>query len=395
MDKRSIYLHVSWPWWRRIFIGLNILALVLSIILSWHYLRGGLMIGCGAGSPCEQVLNSKWSLFAGLIPVSSLAAGVYMALLVSVLFIGPSADEQVRKIAWKTMLILSGAVAGSAIWFTILQKWFIGDYCPYCLSIHITGLLMASIIIWRALKESGGLKLSRLHMTGLTFAGLGLTVIMAVSQVIFTSGQVYQDGESLNYQPGHDYAGSPIVGSPDAPYIVNLLFDYQCPHCQKVHFMLDETVRRYNGKLAFALFPAPLYSECNPYVPAGVDTYKNSCELVRIGLAIWITNHEAFHEFENWMFTFDSGDAWIPRNIESAREKAVDLVGREKFETALTDPWIDQYIQKCTQVYGQTIRDGRGGIPKMIYGNRWVIPQPETPEDLILILQNSLALPEP
>ena len=36
-------------------------------------------------------------------------------------------------------------------------------------------------------------------------------------------------------------------------YIVTVLFDYKCPHCQQLHFMLDEAIRRYGGKLAFAL----------------------------------------------------------------------------------------------------------------------------------------------
>ncbi len=52
--------------------GLNILALVLATLMSWHYLTGGSMSGCGVGSPCEQVLNSRWSTIAGVLPVSGL-----------------------------------------------------------------------------------------------------------------------------------------------------------------------------------------------------------------------------------------------------------------------------------------------------------------------------------
>ena len=135
--------------------GLNTLALVLSAILSWHYLMGGSMAGCGGGSPCEQVLNSQWSVIAGIFPVSGLAVGVYLALLVSGLFIGPATEVPVRRLAWKAMLVLAGAVAGSAIWFTILQKWVIGEFCPYCMTTHITGLLLAALIIWRAIRVKG------------------------------------------------------------------------------------------------------------------------------------------------------------------------------------------------------------------------------------------------
>jgi uncharacterized membrane protein len=154
-NKEKSHIQRSWPWWRRILTGLNMLALVLSVILSWHYLKGGSMVGCGGGSPCEQVLNSQWSTIAGIIPVSGLAVGAYLALLVASLFIGSATEAPIRRLAWSVMLILVGSVSGSALWFTILQKWFIGHFCPYCMTTHITGLLLAAMVIWRAIKEFG------------------------------------------------------------------------------------------------------------------------------------------------------------------------------------------------------------------------------------------------
>jgi len=52
-------------------------------------------------------------------------------------------------------------------------------------------------------------------------------------------------------------------------------------------------------------------------------------------------------------------------------------------------------MQKCIQIYGQTIQNGKGGVPKMIFGSRWVIPELYNADDLIMILQNSLAMPKP
>src|SRR5512137_1317376 len=135
--------------------GLNIIALVLTMIMSWHYLTGGSIAGCGGGSPCEQVLSSRWSAIAGILPVSGLAAGVYLTMLVASLFIGQATEAPIRRLAWSVMLILAGSIAGSAIWFTILQKWVIGDFCPYCMTTHICGLLLTALVIWRAIKEFG------------------------------------------------------------------------------------------------------------------------------------------------------------------------------------------------------------------------------------------------
>lgn len=392
-------LKQSWPWWRLVMTGLNILALLLSAIMSWHYLSGGSIAGCGGGSPCEQVLNSRWSNIAGVFPVSGLAIGVYLAMLISGLYIGPAAEESIRRLAWKVMLILAGSVAGSAIWFTILQKWAIRAFCPYCMTAHITGLLLAALIIWRALMKPGGNLSGRiikpLPVIGLALSGMTLAGILAVSQAGFNPRAVHSDGGSQENLPAIDYHNAPVAGSPDAPYIVTLLFDYQCPHCQKIHFMLDEVIHLYKNKLAFVLCPAPLNSKCNPYIPRDVDAYINSCDLAGIGLAVWLADRKAHPVFENWMFTYESGNYWLPRSLEAAREKAIELVGREKFEASLTDSWIGQYLKTSTQIYGYTIQSGMGGIPKMIFGSRWVIPEPYNADDLIRILQENLGVPTP
>jgi uncharacterized membrane protein len=75
-------LQTQWPLWRWIMFGLNILALAISAILSWHYMNGSSFAGCGGGSPCEQVLTSQWSSL-GILPVSGLAFGVYLSILIA------------------------------------------------------------------------------------------------------------------------------------------------------------------------------------------------------------------------------------------------------------------------------------------------------------------------
>lgn len=380
----------EWPLWRLILTGLNVVALVLSAILCWHYLNGGSLIGCDGASTCEQVLGSKWSMIAGTVPVSGLAMGVYLVMLITGLNIGPAIEAPVRRMAWAVLLVLAGSIAGMAIWFIIVQKWLIGEFCPYCMTEHTIGILMAAIITWRAWPIN-----RPLHTIGLIGSGLMLAGILAASQAAFTPPAVYRDGSSQDSLPAISYQNAPMIGSPDAPYVIKVLFDYNCPHCQKLHFMLNYVVNRYAGKLAFALCPTPLNTRCNPYIPHDVDAFKNSCDLAQIGIAVWVAGREAYPAFDNWMFSFESGDNWHPRSPEAARAKAVELVGQAKLDAALADPWIGQYIQTCIQIYGQTSQGGRGGVPKLIYGSHWVIPELTNADDLVMILQNSLAVPKP
>ncbi len=381
--------------------GLIVLALALSSYLSWHSVAGGAVIGCDGGSPCDQVLNSRWSSVGGVLPVSGLAAGAYLAMLVASLSIGPSTVAPVRRLAWRALLVLGGAGAGSAVWFIIVQKWILGAFCVYCMATHLTGLTLAALVIWRAPRqvdddstESPPRIVGTLPAIGFAVSGLTLAGIMAAVQITITPKSASLGGDTAGNPLAVDPRAVPLVGSPDARYVVTLLFDYQCPHCQQLHLLLDEAVRRYDGQLAFALCPTPLCKQCNPYIERDVDAFKDSCELARIALAVWVAKRDAFAEFDRWMFLHESGDFWHPRRLDAARTKAVELVGKAKFDAALADPRIDRHMQTSIRIYGNTF-EGSGAVPKLIFGARWVTPAPHDAGDLLSILHDSLMLPKP
>jgi hypothetical protein len=134
---------------------------------------------------------------------------------------------------------------------------------------------------------------------------------------------------------------------------------------------------------------------CNPYILRDVEEYQDSGELAEVGLAVWVARREAFGAFDRWMFSWESGDRWRPRSLDAARAKAVELVGQAKFDAARADPWIDRYLQTSVRMYGATLQSGNGGVPKLVFGARWVIPEPVDGDDLVWILQAGLAVPMP
>jgi hypothetical protein len=125
-----------------------------------------------------------------------------------------------------------------------------------------------------------------------------------------------------------------------------------------------------------------------------VDEFKDSCELAKVGLAVWVARREAFPAFNRWMFSFESGDRWQPRSLEAARAKAVELVGQSKFDAAWAGPWVARYLQTSIRIYGDTVQGGNA-VPKLVFGGRWVIPEPNDADGLISILHDSLAVPRP
>lgn len=426
--KEVTVLSGRQSWWHWVLTGLSSLALALSAYLGLHHLSSGAAIGCGSPDApgCDQVLGSRWSSVGGVLPVSGLASGTYLAMLVASLSIGPATKQEVRRLAWRAMLVLAGAAGGSAVWFIIVQKWILGAFCPYCMATHITGLLLAALVIWRAPRQfdddsnnSGWTDSpSPAHITpgatpasiktvfpmsprrvvgflpsiGLALVGVASACILAICQTVLSPSAAYRSGESQKNAAAIDLHSAPLLGPPGAPYVVNLLFDYKCPHCQRLHFLLTEAIRRYGGKLAFALCPTPLNRQCNPYITRDADEFKDSCELAKVGLAVWRANREAFAAFDHWMFSFESGDGWQPKSLEQARAKAVELVGRANFDSALANHWIDRYLQTSIRIYGET---GSNAIPKLVFGSRWVTPEAHDTDELVWILQNSLAVPTP
>ena len=378
----------TWSWWRWVIILLTVLAAGLSIYLSTHLLFGGQLVGCTSGSACDEVINSKWSMLGNVLPVSSLAVGVYLALLVASFYIGPNIEEPIRQLAWKVLLILIGAVAGSALWLIGVQIWLIGSFCPYCMTTHSIGLILSVLIIWKALQNLRSTQVIKLFILGLLLAG-----ILVGLQLTWTPKRIYVDGQSKKSITTVDVQNAPLMGPRNAPYKVTLLFDYNCTHCQKVHFMLEEVVRKANGKFAVILCPTPLNTKCNPFVPRDIEAFQYSCELAQLSLALWRTDQNAFQIFDRWMFDYNSGNKGKHRSLEAANAKAQALIGAEKLNIARTDPWIKEYIQTGVQIFGQTLQGGKGGIPKLIYGSRWIIPQPANTDELISLLQSSLSIP--
>ncbi|MGE4568479.1 MAG: vitamin K epoxide reductase family protein [Bacteroidales bacterium] len=376
-------------WWRWTFAGLNLLAIGLSILLSWQVLSGDGMPGCGGESSCNEVLSSRWSKWAGVIPVGLPAVSVYLAIWVAVSFLTSNAERSVRCLAWIALLVLAGVVIGSAIWFFIVQRWIIGAYCLWCMTTHVAGILLSLMILRRAWAEYE----PRFALLAYVLGGLFLAMLFAALQALFLPSAVFVEGRSQEALPVIDPQSAPRVGPVEAPHVVTLLFDYQCLHCRRLHFMLPEVVSMYKGELAFILCPTPLSPQCNRFVPREVESFANSCELARLGLIVWQTQRERFAEFEAWMFSYESGDKWHPRTLEAARAKVIGWMGQTAFQEAVGNQSVSLYLEQSVNLFGKTLMQGKGAIPRLIYGSRWVTPNPSDAADLARILQESLALP--
>ena len=121
-----------------------------------------------------------------------------------------------------------------------------------------------------------------------------------------------------------DVANVPILGSPEAEFVLLEMLDYTCPHCRNLHPSVEAAVERYGDQVAFVVFHVPLSKKCNPYVKRDHWSHKNACDYARLALSIFRLDRTKFAEFHNWVM-----GSKRPPAVAEARRFAMKLVGEE------------------------------------------------------------------
>jgi len=347
--------------------------------MSWHSLVHGGLPGCTAGSACDGVLGSSWSLVYGILPVSVLAAGIYVSFIIC-LFLIDQAEESLRPLVWKVELAICGAVAGSAVWFTALQIFVLESFCKYCMTEHGLGLVLA---VWM-LRLSKGMRFRWPSFV----AGLCLAGALAGFQMLTVDENAYYGGTSDAELPVLSEEEFPVLGGgpktvfDGGPKTVVLMFDYQCPHCKKVHAAVREIVESHGDEYRFILCPTPLSNGCNPFIPAGKDYFPGSCEYARLALAVWHLAPEHFFEMDEFL--------WSGHDTDESKAFAAKLAGREQLETYLDSDKPFVTLSRAFELFGRTSVSDKSGLPRLVMGQSWIIPETSDPALLLEILAKGI-----
>ena len=381
-------------------------CLALAGWMLFHSLGGVPMVGCGAGSSCDNVMGSPWAYVLGGVPVSLPAAVIYLLLIICVLFLdggtsdsvdvdpvrakvrsgrGAEGDRSLDCILWPLMLILSGCIIGAALWFAYLQAFVLHTFCKYCSLLHLLGVVVAVLIILAA-RRARDCRGGRIVVP--LVAGLVAAAVFAVVQSFTRPEAVYDVGRAESTLPSFGDGEMPAIGPEDSLEELTLLFDFQCIHCRRLHRILPELLEQAGGQYRIRLCPVPLSSACNPYIPAsGIDRFAGSCSFTRYALAVWFSRLDAYEGY--WEYLLGDGDENAVIDPADAEARARALLG-DDFEAAVADPHIDAYLRKVEELFGRTSSGGKGGIPRFIAGQRWLVPDADTPAALLTLLRTEL-----
>lgn len=349
---------------------LSAIALAFSIYLTVHSLADS-SAGCIAGSSCDTVLGSRWSKLFGIIPVAGLSVCLYTLVFTCCCFLFNEKSAEISDLSWKILTLASGAIIGCAIWFFFLQAFRLKAFCPICMATHLTGVILSFIVLRR---------FSR-HRLPWAASGVLAAAAVALIQSLVPAETKAVTGYSPEPLPVVPLNEAPMIGDRNAATVIELLFDYQCSHCRKVHGMLEDYSAAHPD-VAFALCPSPLEASCNPYVPRYVQNFKGSCIMAKAALAVWFSDPSGFSGFDEWL--------WNNGNPESAMEEAGRLIGKEELQSALNDSRITDYLGICSEIFGRTVTSGKAGIPRLILGEKWIIPEVDTYDELSNVINELL-----
>ena len=361
-------------------------CLALAGWMLFHSLTGVRMAGCGAGSGCDSVMGSPWGYVLGGVPVSLPAAVAYLLLALSLVFLGgeTAEDRSLDRLLWPMMLFLVGAIVGAALWFCCLQLFVLHAFCKYCTLLHLLGILLAVLVLVAAPRKSVWF-----------LVGLLSAAVFAAVQV-YTRPVVYDEGRTEAALPSFVDGEIPVLGPQDAPDELTLLFDFQCIHCRRLHRVLPDLLEKAGGQYRIRLCPVPLSSACNPYIPAtGVDRFAGSCALTRDALAVWYARPDAYEAYWDYLLgggpsTASTGSATSSGPAPADAEARARAILGDGFQAAIQDPRIDAYLRKVEELFGRTSNAEKSGVPRLIHGQNWLVPETDQADELLELIRLSL-----
>lgn len=336
-----------------------IIGLALCGYLTYASLTASPVAGCGFHSSCHDVLNSQWSKWFTL-PVSVVGFALYVSALGILAFTFFPIPEDNKTQAEQFVVILMTIAAVSAVWFIGIQAGVLGEFCPYCMGAHACSLVGA-VLAWAAFRPAtrpataAGVA-SFLSLVMLIFGQVALPDEGGPQNAVVAQPEVSEVEIRLK-SPDEDTIGKtrlvrvaggsvelntyawPIIGDPEAEFVVVDIMDYTCEYCRGASHLLDEARKEYDGKLAVIVMPLPLSAECNDYVPETLPEHANACQFAYLAINLWRNKPEEFAAFHHWLF---QGDEFPTQ--EAALAYLDEKYGKEFVDKLMQDDTPGKYV---------------------------------------------------
>jgi len=266
----------------------------VSVYLTQHYYEvrngsAGFKSICNLSSTmnCDAVAASKFADFLPGLPLSSFAAGWFIALFVIALI---ARGAFWRREGLRAALVLSAFGTLMSLFYLVVMATVLKTYCLFCLAAD--AISVSSFLVVLSLKPEGLAKIKLDASKWRTFAGItGAALIVALL------GLRGLDNSERNRSEEQDAiravlaspvlsvnssAEFPSIGPADAPITIVEYSDFQCPYCRLGAFELNTVVSRYPTQVRVVMRNFPFDQACNRKVERLM--HAHACEAAKAAL---------------------------------------------------------------------------------------------------------------
>lgn len=172
----------------------------------------------------------------------------------------------------------------------------------------------------------------------------------------------------------------PLLGNPDAKYVIVEMLDYTCGHCQNTHAAIHGAMQAYGDQLAVIILPVPLDATCNSHINATAAEHREACQIAKLAIAFWHLSPDRFTLFHNWLME-------TKPNLAQATVQAETLIDREKLQAELRSSTPTDFIMKNVDLYK---RASAGAIPKIMFPRTSAVGEMRSKDTLISLIEREL-----
>lgn len=180
----------------------------------------------------------------------------------------------------------------------------------------------------------------------------------------------------------------PVEGDINAPHMFLAVLDYSTPASRELYQSLQQIREHYGQQIAFTLVLVPWDVDSNRLLKGpSARRDPDSCEYVKLALALWRVKPSAFFYFHSWLLRGPK-----PPPVAQARALAASLLGEPALAAALHGQTVREELDRNLAIL-EHCRDGQ--LPQLLFGSVRLTGRFPANADTFAVLEEKLGVRAP